>query len=278
MKRLSVIIPLYNSEKYIDSCLENLINQISDEDEIILINDGSIDNSEKKCLEYESKYKNIQYYQTNHKGPSGARNLGLNKVSGKYIIFLDIDDSIEKTYISKLLKHIENYDMVVCGYNLIKVEKNEKNIIKMKSQEIERKYIKKILNNELMFNTLWNKIYRADIIKNNKIQFDEGETRGEDAIFNMDYIKNVKNSIYVIDDILYNYFLRVQGINMGHYEKIIKKLAKIYKGYKKKSAISPKDTLGFLLNAIKCSAYAIYFGIRDNLRRKYEKSRNCNIS
>lgn len=272
MKRLSIVIPIYNSEKYIDNFLNILLKQIDKkQDEIILINDGSKDTSEEKCKKYQEKYKeNIQLYTTTNGGPSKARNYGLKKANGKYLIFLDIDDCIENNYIEEMLKHIEKFDLVICGYNLIKVDKKEKAIINMSSQEIKKENIISLLKNNQMLNTLWNKIYKLDIIKENNIKFDEKEFRGEDLLFNLDYIANLKKSILIIDEILYNYYMKNTGLNLGYNEKLIIKIKRTNKIYRKMVKITENKEKIFFMT-IKSYIYHIIFYTKNIIKKKLKK-------
>lgn len=261
MKRLSIVVPIYNSEKYIDTFLEDILKQINvEEDEIVLVDDGSTDNSNEICKNYQDKYKNIiRFYTITNSGPSKARNIGIQEAEGKYLFFLDIDDTIENDYIEQLLKHIQNYDLVICGYNLIKVDKNESVKVNMQTQIINKDNIMNLLQNDMMLNTLWNKAYRLDIIKKNKIKFDEKEFRGEDLLFNLDYIANIKNDVYVTDSILYNYFMKSTGLNLGYRENIITKFRRTNKTYKKMIKITNRYRNKILYMTIKSYIHHIIF-------------------
>lgn len=239
MKRISIVIPIYNAEEYIEKCLEILTRQITEEDEIILVNDGSTDNSEEICKKYESDSDNIKCYTLENGGPSRARNYGIEKANGKYLIFLDIDDYIEDNYVERMLENIEKNDMVICGYNLVKVQKNQTVQIKMDKQKLTKENIMTLLENSIMLNTLWNKIYKIDIIKNNNIRFDEKEFRGEDTLFNLDYIKYAKQ-ILIIEDILYNYIMKNNGLNLGYKESLQNKFKRTKKVSQKMMGIIDK--------------------------------------
>ena len=260
MKRLSIVVPIYNSEKYIDAFLENVLKQIDiEEDEIILVDDGSSDNSNKICKDYQNRYNNIKFYSISNSGPSKARNIGIQEAEGKHLFFLDIDDSIEDDYIEQLLKYIQNYDLAVCGYNLIKVDKKESVKVNMQTQIINKDNIMNLLQNDMMLNTLWNKVYRLDIIKKNMIKFDEKEFRGEDLLFNLDYIANIKNDIYITDSILYNYFMKSTGLNLGYRESITTKFRRTNKTYKKMIKISNRYKNKILCMTIKSYIHHIIF-------------------
>ena len=251
MIRLSIVIPMYNAEKYIDRCLSGLLKQLTKDDEVILINDSSIARTEEKCRYYEKKEENIICYTIPKGGPSKARNEGIKKAKGKYLIFLDVDDYIEDNYIEKMLENIENSDLVICGYILIKEYNGKKEKIKMRRQSISKDNIMDLLRENTMLNVLWNKIYHLDVIKRNNIKFDEEEYRGEDLLFNLDYIKNTNKKIYIIDDILYNYVMKNNGLNMGYKEKLKVKFGRTNKIYRKMIQISKKDKRKILFLIIK---------------------------
>lgn len=117
MDKISVIVPVYNAEKFIDKCIESVINQTYKEIELILVNDGSKDNSLKILQKYEKQYpKMIKVFNQDNQGAGAARNLGIKNVSGKYIFFLDSDDWIEPDYLFKLYNDISSNDMVISGF------------------------------------------------------------------------------------------------------------------------------------------------------------------
>ena len=113
---ISIIVPIYNTEKYLKKCLDSLINQSKKELEFMLINDGSKDNSEEIIKEY--KDERIKYYKNKNQGIGKTRNFGIEKATGKYIMFLDSDDYLEKDACELLYKKAEkeNLDLVVCDY------------------------------------------------------------------------------------------------------------------------------------------------------------------
>ena len=117
MDKISVIVPVYNAEKFIDKCIESVINQTYKEIELILVNDGSKDNSLKILQKYEKQYpKMIKVFNQTNKGVGAARNLGIKHVTGKYIFFLDSDDWIELDYLVKLYEDISKNDIVISGF------------------------------------------------------------------------------------------------------------------------------------------------------------------
>ena len=123
MKLISVIIPIYNTQKYLKKCIDSVESQSYNNIEIILVNDGSTDSSEKIIQPYLQKYENIKYYKKENGGLSDARNYGIQKATGDYICFLDSDDYIDINLFSKLQKYLDlDYDMI--KYKLVKVDEN----------------------------------------------------------------------------------------------------------------------------------------------------------
>jgi len=169
--KISVIVPVYNVEAYLDKCLNSLVNQTLKDIEIIIVNDGTKDNSEEIIKKYEKKYKNIKYYKKENGGLSSARNYGLTKATGDYIGFVDSDDYIDKTMYEKLYnKIIENdYDIAVC--DLYRVY--EQKLVYTSSNIKHDLDNKKDINNAMLniYPTVWNKLYKKELFKN--IEFKE---------------------------------------------------------------------------------------------------------
>ncbi len=154
--KLSVIVPVYNSQNYLDKCLNSIVNQTYKDLEIIIINDGSTDDSEKIINNYIAKYpKLIKYFKQENKGQAEARNIALKLAIGEYITFVDSDDYIDKTMYQKMMDLAlkENTDIVICDFWLLK--NNTKEIIKATNFS------------NLIFSSvcLWNKIFKKSILE-----------------------------------------------------------------------------------------------------------------
>lgn len=204
--RFSVIIPVYNGERFLEKAIESVIQQtVFEKLELILVDDGSTDGTKKICDEYEKKFANIFALHCKNAGVSAARNAGIAHARGEYLTFLDSDDIYEPTFIEKLLEH-GDCDLVCCDYYC--KNKNEKNLAeifdcgKLKSIEFDTIFYKKIICKE--FYTCWNKLYKKSIILENKISFPEGVKYGEDMMFVFKYLEHCKN-FYFIDEALYFY-------------------------------------------------------------------------
>ncbi len=211
MKKISIIIPVYNAEQYIDNCLKSLIEQTYKNIEIILVDDGSKDSSYDICLEYSKKYNFIKTFHKTNGGPSSARNFGINKASGDYICFVDSDDTVSEYYIEKLL---ENKEDIVLGGFIELINENKKNVKMCNSIQMfkdEEIYIKFLEASESdIFNSPWCKLYKRNIIEKNKLRYDESLRMGEDLEFNINYLKYCKSMI-IIPDCLYYYNKNVVG-------------------------------------------------------------------
>lgn len=214
--KVSVIVPVYNVEKYLDKCLNSLVNQTLKDIEIIVINDGSTDNSEKIIKKYQKKHKNIKYIKKNNGGVSEARNVGLEQATGEYIGFLDSDDWLEENMYEKLYNKAkkEDFDIVACDTQAIFPTK--KTYI---SSNIKNDYVK---NTELMIDAyavIWNKIYKKEIIKD--IKFKKDMNFCEDVEFLYMVYSKVKK-IGVLKEPLHNYLQREGSLTYVYDEKLYK--------------------------------------------------------
>lgn len=209
---ISVIVPVYNTEKYLRNCLNSIINQTYRELEIIIVDDGSPDDSGKICDEYADRDSRIVVVHQNNKGLSGARNAGLDICKGEYVMFVDSDDTISLQMAEKMLFAIENVDIAICDFDRITKEYANNNSVTY-SEENDKLYITKdeIWSTILikLNNASWNKLYRRTLIGN--IRFPTGLVHGEDLVFNLKYISKCNNGV-IIKEKLYNYFQRKDSI------------------------------------------------------------------
>ena len=121
--KLSIVIPVYNCENYINRCIDSILNQTYKDYELILVNDGSKDNSLKIIREYEKKYDFIHVIDQKNSGPAIARNTGLKNANSPYIMFIDSDDYIDKDYVSSYMKYSTDFDVVIGGYKKVTDDK-----------------------------------------------------------------------------------------------------------------------------------------------------------
>ena len=201
---ISVIIPVYNTEKYLNQCLDSIINQTYKKIEIICVNDGSSDNSLKILKEYENKYSNIKIINLEQNcGVSFARNKALSVIKGDYVCFVDSDDYVDKVFCGKLVNKFENNVDLVCGGHA-KLNSLGK-IISSWYPQINK--TDGIINNIFLLTKHRNvsqKMFKVNIIKKHNIRFDESLHYMEDALFLMTYIQfckkaaAVKEALYIV--------------------------------------------------------------------------------
>lgn len=210
---LSIIIPVYNGEKFIDRCLKSVLNQTLKNIEVIVVNDGSKDNSEKLILEYKKIDTRIKYISTKNNGVSRARNIGISYAKGEYIGFVDIDDYIDiKMYEIMYNKAKNNNSQIVfCGH--ISVRKNgqlneipsSKELIINDTDAKEKEIYYGFIDLARPYlGMIWNKIYKRDFIQNNLLKFDTNRIIGEDFYFNLQAFTYASN-IIIIPNTLYYY-------------------------------------------------------------------------
>ncbi len=177
--KISIIIPVYNVEKYLTEMLDSIYNQTFLQFEIIIVNDGSTDKSEEIILKYCKEHNNIVYLKQSNLGVSEARNLAIKKIKGKYTLFLDSDDYIENSMLEKLYNAIEsnNADIAICGFKRIYENKNKEetvlfNVDKNKIYN-NSEIVDKMLNTEIR-GFLWNKLFLTENVIKYNMHFEKG--------------------------------------------------------------------------------------------------------
>ena len=212
---VSVIVPVYNVEKYLERCLNSLID-ISLSYEILLVNDGSNDHSQKICEKYIDKYSFIKLINQDNKGLAGARNTGIKYARGKYIVFIDSDDFIDIGSLSFMCQFIEENNVEIGMFDFRYI--NEDDTTKMNKYlpyECEgvisgQEYLKKALQLDLPM-MVWKNIYNTQFLKKNSIFFLEGYNHEDEywSVIALLMAKRVKSKRFVF----YNYFINNQGIS-----------------------------------------------------------------
>lgn len=214
---ISVIIPVYNVEKYLERCVNSVLSQSYKNIEVILVDDGSPDNSGKMCDEFAEKDSRIKVIHTHNGGLSYARNVGIKISTGNYICFVDSDDWIEPHILENSHNRLINddLDVVIWGFykDFVDVQDSTNSFIKI---NIGDYYCSKYKNdNEILLNDnalalvgyAWNKLYKRDLIVSNNLQFLESVSLVEDMLFNSEVLSK-SDKIAFIDDIGYHYVQR----------------------------------------------------------------------
>lgn len=211
---VSIIIPVYNAQETLHRCLESILKSTYKGYEMILVDDGSKDNSYDICLEYSNKYSFIKTIKNDkNRKVSYTRNNGLKNANGKYIVFIDSDDLIKEDYLEKLANAIELYSktFIICGFINDDMKYNNRidNYVYNQNQILsELDFDNHLLElfDKTLIQQLWNKIFIRSIIVDNDIQFDESLSIGEDTRFVLEYLKYLKpNKILFMNECLYHY-------------------------------------------------------------------------
>lgn len=209
---ISIIIPVYNSEKYLYDCLNSIYDSNSNltDFEVITVDDGSSDNSLSILKEYASKYSNFSVMSKNNEGQSIARNLAISKAQGEYLMFIDSDDCLKENAFSNLLAIIKKttIDVDIIGYNAYKID----------AQNDKKKYGSQIYPNERIIpmedfmtnytyqGVLWKYLFRRTVIIDNKIKMIPGIFHQDEAFVTQGFY--FSNNIYFIDLDVYEYHIR----------------------------------------------------------------------
>lgn len=206
--KLSIIIPVYNRADYIGSCLENLIKIQTDEMEILIVDDGSADESLSLCRDYEKNDKRIKVYHKKNGGVSSARNLGIKHASGEYLMFVDSDDIVCSDVLSEFLKKKWEKDIYFFDYY---IDDGQLRYCK-RDLTMEQKNGHFLLHTFLSLknNMIWNNLYKASVLKSNEVQFREDIKMGEDLLFNLEFAECAKNWDYIQQPI-YTYNMATVG-------------------------------------------------------------------
>jgi len=276
MPKISIIVPVYNVEKYIDKCLKSLTLQTLQGIEIIIVNDGSLDRSidiiEKYVKENPTK---IKYYEKKNGGLSSARNYGIEYATGEYIAFLDSDDYIEINMYEEMynLAKKENADMVECDF-IWEWEYGKKVYDKRREYKTKEDMMKKPRV------VAWNKIYKREILNKNKIRFPEGLIY-EDMEFFYKLLPHL-NKISYINKYFVHYIQRKDSISNKQTKKIediFKILDNIFDYYKEQNLYNQYEKeLKYMKKRILLgSSLKRILKIKDVRNKKKNDSKNSNL-
>lgn len=189
--KISIIVPIYNAEEYINSCIESLLNQSFVDYEIVLIDDGSTDKSFQICKKIQSTDRRIKLFHQENQGVSSARKLGVAKSAGEYIFFMDADDTVQSIILEVL------YDKISMGYDMVQCESS----ISGECSGVE--FVNKMLKRQAPPN-IWGKLIRRNLLDGNIMSIPSWIKIGEDYILNI-RLGLIMNKIYSIAKSYYNY-------------------------------------------------------------------------
>lgn len=227
--KFSIIVPVYNVEKYLSYCLQSIINQTIKDLEIICVNDGSTDNSLSILEQYAKWDRRIQIINQVNSGSSVARNKGLESASGEYILFVDSDDLLASNACERLYMEIlqTQADVVVFGASIFPWIQEKDNgwlyeYLKIELKDYKQDSINAFFKERASKPFIWNKCYRRTLIDNNNIYFDKDLKLGEDSLFLFNLFPLIDRIIYIPDQ-LYSYRCERNGSLMDINSKDIEK-------------------------------------------------------
>ena len=208
---ISIIVPVYNAERYIEGCVRGLLSQKFNDFEVVLVDDGSVDRSGVLCDKLAASDSRIIVQHQENGGVSSARNAGIDRASGRYLGFVDADDSIQPNMYSTMVEKAEesDTDYVICGYTEVSGNNNREVLFDLPDGElmdrsgVVNRLLYSIYSNECIINAPWNKLYKREIIERHQIRFPD-RRRAEDWFFNIRYLEKARSAMY-INKPLYNY-------------------------------------------------------------------------
>ncbi|WP_439431965.1 glycosyltransferase [Segatella copri] len=255
--KISIIVPIYNVEKYLNRCMDSLLNQTLEDIEIIMVDDGSPDNCPQMCNEYAKKDRRVKVLHKENAGLGYARNSGLEIAEGEYVAFVDSDDYVDLNMYEKLYNTAKdnNNDAVFCGF---KKEFSPNRFIECKECDSYTEYTSERMN-ELLLDfiaapphckseyihdmSVWHSVYKRSVITDNEIMFiSERDYASEDIPFQIDFLKCC-NSVGFIPDVFYVYCFNGGSLTKSFKPEKFEKIQALYHLLKERTMELDKDSL-----------------------------------
>lgn len=225
--RFSIIVPVYNAEKYLHDCINSIRIQSCADFEVLFVDDGSTDGTLNLLGRFKAEDNRFQIYHQDHRGVSSARNVGLKFAVGDFICFVDADDQIASTYLDDLHQAIGEADSSMCGFKKTDLLSHEDCII------IPQNKIESLEENLSGFYAsgptdwqryLWNRMFRLNVIQQNKLQFREDIFYKEDGLFVVQYLCASNGIVGCVDKVLYYYYRNTSGTMSKTWHSFDKKI------------------------------------------------------
>ena len=236
MPRISVIIPVYNGQKYLARCLNTLQKQTFKDWQAVFVDDGSTDKSGKILDKYLLRDKRIVVIHKKNMGVSAARNDGIKKAKGKYIHFMDVDDEIDTDYYETMLKFANDADVICSGF--VSNSKHSSSLVYKRQHVLKTLFGKLFWGQSLIKSFVWRYLFKTEFIKKNKLQFDTSLISQEDAVFVLNALL-VANQMRIVPNTNYHYLFNADSAlnrkGQDHREKL-KRQYKIGKQFRKQYA------------------------------------------
>ena len=222
MPQISIIVPVYNAEKYLSQCLDSILNQTFKDFECICIDDGSTDTSLTILQKYANIDSRIKIINQENKGVSSARNIGIKNSLGQYLLFVDSDDWLTEDCLDKTFNKIKNTSADVVQFNYkfyySKEEKYESKTI-LESEKIKKEDTISSVLQKSYEGPVWRRIYKKDVLLKNNLLFYEGRSSSEDGVFSAILFLYTKNIVYVQDE-LYIYRKQISSSLTNNLNKL----------------------------------------------------------
>ena len=221
---VSVIIPVYNTEKYLNACVDSILLQADVSLEIILVDDGSTDASPIICDDYAQKHENIHVLHIQNSGPATAKNEGLKLAQGNYIALTDSDDRMEPLMLHKMVSagYENDADVICCNYKQIDEQGNVSHLNSTNQQYVlnQKEGLIHFFSKDKIYSQCWTKLYKRQMLTDNHIENDPGLRTDEDFIFNIRAFVHAKTTV-IVDEPLYEYTHRESSLARAYFKKNI---------------------------------------------------------
>jgi glycosyltransferase involved in cell wall biosynthesis len=241
VKKVSIVIPIYNVDGFLERCLTSVKEQNYTSFEVLLIDDGSTDNSSKICNEFVKNDDRFIYIYQKNSGVSAARNNGIREAHGDYITFVDGDDFLEESHIEKMVNGFLKAELVISGRKNI-TEKGVQEVFQSNEELFfnRENLVKQILKLGIVYSFPWNKMYIKKFLDENSLYFDESLDYGEDLVFNIQYALLIHKSVLITDS-TYNYVYRESSASNHMNEDSLRKRVTDLLSVKKTIQILPSN-------------------------------------
>lgn len=216
--KVSIIVPVYNGELFLDKCVESLLNQTYKNIEVIFSNDGSKDRSLEMIKGYCQRNNKVKYVTHDNVGQSESRNLAFSSVTGDYVTYLDVDDYLDVDFVEKMLKKNDNYDIIIGGYR--RVYDDGKLDFEYSIGDLEWNRYRRV--------TVWAKLYKVSFLRKNKIVFPSDRLMGEDIVYTMRCLSRT-DKVLIIDYIGYNNLINEKSLTHVDKDKIFNDVPKMFR-------------------------------------------------
>lgn len=208
---VSVLVPVYNAEKFLDRCVESILKQTYSDFELILANDGSTDLSLARCMVYANRDSRVKVFNHENVGVAATRSKLLDAATGNYIIYIDADDWIEENMFERMIQLSQDRDIVFCGRDFARNRQEIEHVNSLVTEEWNQKrQMLEFMRHKHMTGCLWNKMIKREVIGD--IRFNEQTGYGEDAEFLWSVLKR-SESMVVTNEILYHHVLEDSSIS-----------------------------------------------------------------